>query len=64
LTHPELHPKGKATQAYGLSNEELGAGNRGVIIVDKERIIRFRETYGPGVLPDPEDIFAAIDQLA
>ena len=66
LPYPELsdfHPKGTATQAYGLWNEERGAGNRAVIIVDKEGIIRFRETYVPGVLPDPEDILAAIDKL-
>ncbi len=66
LPYPELtdfHPKGTATQANGLWNEERGAGNRAVIIVDKEGIIRFRETYVPGVLPDPEDILAAIDKL-
>ena len=66
LPYPELsdfHPKGKATQAYDLWNEERGAGNRAVIIVDKEGIIRFRETYVPGVLPNPEDILAAIDKL-
>ncbi len=59
----DFHPKGKATQAYELWNEERGAGNRAVIIVDKEGIIRFRETYVPGVLPNPEDILAAIDKL-
>ena len=66
LPYPELsdfHPKGKATQAYGLWNEERGAGNRAVIIVDKAGIIRFRETYVPGVLPNPEDSLAAIDKL-
>ena len=66
LPYPELsdfHPKGTAIQAYGLWNEERGTGNRAVIIVDKEGIIRFRETYVPGVLPDPEDILAAIDKL-
>ena len=66
LPYPELsdfHPIGKATQAYGLWNEERGAGNRAVIIVDKEGIIRFRETYVPGVLTNPEDILAAIDKL-
>ena len=38
LPYPELsdwHPKGKATQAYGLWNEERGAGNRAVVVVDK-----------------------------
>ncbi len=63
LPYPELsdfHPKGAATQAYELYNEERGGGNRAVIIVDKEGVVRFRETYEPGVLPDPENILAAL----
>ena len=66
LPYPELsdwHPKGKATQAYGLWNEERGAGNRAVIVVDQEGIVRFRETYAPGTLPDPADILAVIQKL-
>jgi peroxiredoxin len=66
LPYPELsdwHPKGKATQAYGLWNEERGAGNRAMIVVDKEGIIRYRQTYVPGVLPDPADILAEVEKL-
>ena len=66
LPYPELsdfHPKGKATLAYGLWNEERGASHRAVIVVDKEGIIRFRETYVPGVLPDPIDILAVLENL-
>ena len=66
LPYPELsdfHPKGKASQAYDLYNEERGASQRAVIVVDKEGIIRFRETYEPGVLPDPLDIVAAIEKM-
>ena len=66
LPYPELsdfHPKGKASQAFDLWNDERGVSVRAVIIVDKECIIPFRETYQPGVLPDPEDILAAIDKL-
>ena len=66
LPYPELsdfHPKGKVTTDYGLWNEERGAGNRAVIVIDKEGIIRFRETYPPGKLPEPEDIIAAVEKL-
>ena len=59
----DFHPKGKASQAYGLYNEERGAGNRAVTIVDKEGIIRFRETYEPGVLPDPAAFLAELEKL-
>ena len=67
LPYPELsdwHPKGKVTTAYDLWNEERGASNRAVIVVDKEGIIRFRQTYVPGVLPDTEEILGVVDKLA
>ena len=66
LPYPELsdfHPKGKVTTAYGLWNEERGAGNRAVIVVDKQGVIRFRETYPPGQLPAPEDVIAAVEAV-
>ena len=66
LPYPELsdwHPKGKVTTAYDLWNEERGASNRAVIVVDKEGIIRFRQTYVPGVLPDTEEILSEVDKL-
>ncbi len=67
LNYPELsdfHPKGKATQAYGLWNEERGAGTRAVIVVDKEGVVRHRQTYTPGVLPDTEEILKVVDGLS
>ena len=66
LPYPELsdwHPKGKMIQSYGLWNEERGAGTRAVIVVDKEGVIRYRQTYGPGTLPDPEEILAVVQGL-
>jgi len=66
LPYPELsdfHPKGRTSQAYDLYNEERGASVRAVVVVDKDGIIRFRETYEPGVLPDASAILANIDKL-
>jgi alkyl hydroperoxide reductase subunit AhpC len=51
------------TTAYDLWNEERGAGTRAVIIVDREGVIRYRETYQPGTLPDPETILQAVADL-
>jgi alkyl hydroperoxide reductase subunit AhpC len=59
----DWHPKGKVSQAYDLWNEERGASNRAVLIVDKGGVVRFRETYTPGVLPDPEKILGVLDSL-
>lgn len=66
LPYPELsdwHPKGEVTTAYGLWNDERGAGTRAVIIVDKDGVVRFRETYAPGTLPDPEMVLGELNKL-
>ena len=67
LPYPELsdwHPKGNVTTAYGLWNEERGAGKRAVIVVDKEGVIRFRQLYEPGTLPDPVAILQALGTVS
>ena len=66
LPYPELsdwHPKGEVTTAYGLWNEERGAGTRAVIIVDREGVVRYRQTYTPGILPEPQDILDEVAKL-
>ncbi len=66
LPYPELsdfHPKGVVTTAYGLWNEERGAGTRAVIIVDKDGIVRFRQIYAPGTLPEPDRILEELKNL-
>jgi len=34
-----------------------------VLVVDKQGVIRYRETYTPGILPDPQEILAALEGL-
>ena len=66
LPYPELsdwHPKGRVTEAYDLWNEERGAGTRAVVIVDRAGVIRYRQTYQPGTLPDPAEILQAVADL-
>lgn len=66
LPYPELsdwHPKGEVTTAYGLWNEERGAGTRAVIIVDQDGIVRYRQTYAPGTLPEPDRILEELQAL-
>ena len=66
LPYPELsdwHPKGQVSQAYDVWNEERGASQRAVLIIDTTGVVRYRETYTPGVLPDPQEILAALDGL-
>ena len=66
LPYPELsdfHPKGEVSKAYDLYNEERGASKRAVVIIDKGGVVRFRELYEPGTLPDPRDIFEVMADL-
>ena len=66
LPHPELsdwQPKGQVSQAYDLWNDERGTTRRGVIIVDKAGVIRFRQTYEPGTLPDTAQILQIVEGL-
>ena len=66
LPYPELsdwHPKGKVTQSYGLWNEERGVSFRAVIVVDKAGVVRFRQRYTPGTLPDAEEIVKVVESL-
>ena len=67
LPYPMLadwHPKGKVTSAYDLWNEEGGVGKRAVILVGKDGVVRFRRTYQPGVLPNPEEILELVEGLS
>ena len=64
--YPELsdwHPKGKVTQSYDLWNEERGVAFRAVLVVDKAGIVRFRQRYTPGTLPDAEEILKVVEGL-
>ena len=59
----DWHPKGQMTEAYGLWNEERGAGGRAVIVIDKEGAIRHRQEYAPGTLPDPAELLEVVKKL-
>jgi peroxiredoxin (alkyl hydroperoxide reductase subunit C) len=66
VPYPELsdwHPKGAVSKSYDLWNEERGASIRAVVIIDKAGTIRFRETYQPGTLPDPQTVLQAVAAL-
>ena len=66
LPYPELsdwHPKGKVTQAYGLWNDERGAGKRAVVVVDQKGVVRYRKIYSPGTLPDPAEILEVVEEM-
>ena len=66
ITHPLLSdfwPHGETLRKLDVFNEENGQARRSLFIIDKEGIIRFRQTYEPGVLPDPSTIIEVVQGL-
>ena len=59
----DFYPHGEMTTAYGLFNEANGAPRRAVLIIDKAGVVRFREEYPPGNLPDVSRILEELDNL-
>ena len=58
----DFHPKGKVAQDYDVWNAEKGTSLRAVVIIDKRGIIRFRQIYQSGQLPDPEALLLEVDK--
>jgi peroxiredoxin len=52
-----------ACQAYGVHNAEQNCARRSVFIIDKHGVLRFKEAYGPGQLPDPEQLLQRLRGL-
>ncbi len=47
-------------RAYGVLNPDRNAPRRSTFIVDRDGIVRFREVYGAGELPDADTLLAAV----
>ncbi len=52
-----------ACQAYGIHNAERNCARRATFIVDKAGVVRFKEEYGTGQLPDPERLLQVVRTL-
>ncbi|MBI2114574.1 MAG: redoxin domain-containing protein [candidate division NC10 bacterium] len=52
-----------ACQAYGIHNAERNCARRATFIVDKASVVRFKEEYGPGQLPDPDRLLQVVSSL-
>ncbi len=59
----DFWPHGAMSMAYGVFNSEFGRTERATIIVDRSGIVRWYKIYEPGVLPDNEDLLAALREI-
>lgn len=53
-----------ACEAYGVYNPERNCARRSTFIVDRLGVVRFKELYGRGQLPDPDRLLSALKALA
>ena len=59
----DFWPHGAVCESFGILDEERGAPTRAVIIVDKEGVIRFKQTYTSATDADPRDILDEVEKL-
>jgi alkyl hydroperoxide reductase subunit AhpC len=50
-------------QACGIHDVERICAKRSIFIVDKQGVLRFKEAFGPGQLPDPERLLPLVRGL-
>jgi peroxiredoxin (alkyl hydroperoxide reductase subunit C) len=48
----DFWPHGAVAQAYGVFNDKAGFANRGTFVIDKEGVVRYAHTQGPGEARD------------
>jgi alkyl hydroperoxide reductase subunit AhpC len=59
----DFYPHGEVAKQYGIFNEKQGTAFRTVIVIDKQGIVRFKQTYTSAADIDVEDILAEVDLL-
>ena len=59
----DFWPHGEVLRAYGYLNEERGTARRAAVIIDKEGIVRWVNTYEPGAVPTSEELLGALDKV-
>ena len=53
----------RSARVLGILNEQLGAPFRAIVIVDKEGVIRFKQTYSAAGDVDPRNLLAEVQKL-
>jgi peroxiredoxin len=57
----DFHPKGRVTSAYGAYQEDYGTGNRSLVLVDEEGVVRWvHASPSPLEIPGADLILEAL----
>jgi alkyl hydroperoxide reductase subunit AhpC len=63
----DFYPHGEVARSFGVlrdGNPIPGISERAVFVIDKEGIIRFSKVYELGEVPENEDVFEVLRELA
>ncbi len=63
----DFYPHGEVSRRYGVLREGdpiPGISERAVFLIDKQGIIRFSKVYELGEVPENEDVFEVLRELA
>ena len=59
----DFHPKGEVARAYGAYLDDYGTGNRSLVLIDEEGVVRWvHESPSPLEIPGANLIFDALAQ--
>ena len=61
----DFHPKGKVTRDYGAYIEDFGTGNRSLVLIDEEGVVRWvHESPSVVDIPGANLIFDALEEVS
>lgn len=66
ITYPMLadfQPKGAVAEAYGLYLADKGITDRATVIVDKDGVVQYADSVGPGGKREAADLLAAAQKV-
>ena len=59
----DFYPHGKASQALGIFNQDMGFTLRSITIIDPAGVVRAAHTYPAGVLPQADEVLKELASL-
>lgn len=59
----DFHPKGAMAKSYGLYIEEAGITDRATVIIDKQGIVKYAVTVGPGGERNPQELLTEAQKI-
>ncbi len=59
----DFHPKGAVAEKYGLYLSDIGITDRATVIIDKQGIVQYANSVGPGGLRKAEELLAEVKKV-